>query len=434
MQGCAKATAQIVWTVGCEHTEENRITEELLSQMDAGVLSSKNPLCAVEGGISFWVLHLTEDQIEQLKKEQTQSIRAIEPNTPLEPSDVPISPNLMRRDKYSRVLLAKERDRYDKRENVIKQLGGEDVPELRFISSKKEKKRNARSYVYLPPAGAGSTVYLIDGGVNVLHGEFKDVNIPQWIFALHSDHTYSEGPPSHGTCMASLITGNLYGVSKKVELIPVKVAWLKASFLDAVAKVVQDVKEKAEAGIEVRGRTVVNISNEFIPLANDPSREELVDNLNELTQIYEVVVVASAGNNFAKIMPPPKIWPAGLAPSVNIITVGSVQVTDGPDNGKRSDWAIRDPLITVNAPGEGSCARGPAGVVRSRGTSNAAARVSGLVAYLFSTKDGAQMRGGETNVPTEMKVRLRKLSFARYGGEGGWEHDAVSNGLDGDDY
>ncbi|MCJ1262135.1 hypothetical protein MMC22_002005 [Lobaria immixta] len=415
VQGCAKATAQIVWTVGCEHTEENRITEEFLRQMDAGVLSSKNPLCAVKGGISFWVLDLTEDQIEQLKREQTQSISAIEPNTPLEPSHVAISPNLMRRDK---------------------QTGGEDVPELRFISTKKRKKRNSKSYVYRAPAGAGTSVYLIDGGVNVLHREFRNVNIPKWIFALLSDETYSEGSTPHGTCMASLITGDVYGVSKKVELIPVKIAWLVASFLDAVARVVQDVQEKAEAGIVVRGHTVVNISNDFTPVANDPRREDLVNNLNELTQKYGVVVVTSAGNNFAKINPPPGIfaWPAGLAPSVNIITVGSVQVTDGPDNGKRSDWAVRDPGITVNAPGEGDCASGNDGVASVRGTSNSAARVSGLVAYLLSTEDGAEMRDDRRNLPTAMKVRLWKLSFARYGGEGGWEHDAVSNGLDGDDY
>ena len=400
--------------------------------MDAGVRSSVNPLCAVEGGISFWVLQLTEDQIEQLNREQTQSIRAIEPNTPLDLCDAPISPNLMRREEYSRIPLAKERDRHDKRQDVIIEMSGQDIPELRFISSKRKGGlrswvRNSRAYVYLFPAGAGTTVYLIDSGVEVLHGDLQHVNIPKWIFALDSDPTYSDDPASHGTCVASLITGNLFGVSKAMDLIPVKIAPFRYSFLDAVGKVVEDVKAKVKAGIEVRGRTVVNISSGFPPRANDASRRDLVNNLNELTRKYEVVVVVAAGNDKGRTV---ALWPAGLAPSVNIITVGPVKVTDGPDNGQIcDDWAVRDPSVTVNAPGEGMCATVNNGVKRDGGTSLAAGRLSGLAGYLLSIDDGARMRRGQTNIPTAMKNRLQKLSFSRSG-----QDLAVSNGLDGDDY
>lgn len=152
-----------------------------------------------------------------------------------------------------------------------------------------------------------------------------------------------------------------------------------------------------------------------------------MNNLNELTRKYEVVVVVAAGNDKGRTV---ALWPAGLAPSVNIITVGPVKVTDGPDNGQIcDDWAVRDPSVTVNAPGEGMCATVNNGVKRDGGTSLAAGRLSGLAGYLLSIDDGARMRRGQTNIPTAMKNRLQKLSFSRSG-----QDLAVSNGLDGDDY
>lgn len=67
--------------------------------MDPGVLASADPLYAVEGRPSFWVLQLTKDQIEELKSEQMQGIRAVETNAPIEPSGVLLSPNMIGKDR-----------------------------------------------------------------------------------------------------------------------------------------------------------------------------------------------------------------------------------------------------------------------------------------------------------------------------------------------
>ena len=93
-----------------------------MSGIDAGVLTSADPMCNVKGGTSFWVLHLTKDLIDQLNKQQQQSIRAIEDNTPFELFGAPISPVRTRRDKSPKILLAEERDRYIKRDTVTKQV------------------------------------------------------------------------------------------------------------------------------------------------------------------------------------------------------------------------------------------------------------------------------------------------------------------------
>lgn len=79
---------------------------------------------------------MTKDQIEKMKSEQRQSFRAIEANAPIELSEVPISPDLMRKDKPLKVFRAEEKGRYGKRDAMTKQYreGVEDRPRVRFIS------------------------------------------------------------------------------------------------------------------------------------------------------------------------------------------------------------------------------------------------------------------------------------------------------------
>lgn len=113
--------------------------------MNPGVLASADPMYAVEGRISFWVLQLTKDQIEELKSEQMQGIRAVETNAPIEPSGVLLSPNIIGTDRSLKVSRAERKSCYSKRDTVIKQQreGVEDVPRLRFVQT--NKKRHAQS-------------------------------------------------------------------------------------------------------------------------------------------------------------------------------------------------------------------------------------------------------------------------------------------------
>ena len=396
--------------------------------MDAGVLESIDPTCAIEGGTSFWVLHLTSNQIEGLKTEQMQSVRAIVANAPIEAYGIPLSPDLMRRDK--KVSLAEKKGRHDKRDTVTKQRGIRDVPRLRFISS--QKRQNAMSYAYFLPAGAGITVYVIDSGLNPFNNEFQDGPFIEWLFALGSDTTYTDSlTTSHGTCMASLITGKVYGVSKKADLVAVKISQDLASFISALAKVVEHVRQKQDSGEKVRGYTVVSISRGFSAArASEESREEIVKYIKELAEKYQVVVVAASGQNFQSplVYPDVSTWPAQLSLTTDVITVGAVRVTDGADNGQRYEWSSGGNALTISAPGEGDCAVRQAGNAFGsfRGTSVAAATVSGLVAYFLSLPVGDHLRGF-SNIPEAVRDYVVHQSYPRFE-----EEEAVSNGLDGD--
>lgn len=77
-----------------------------------------------------------------MKSEQRQSFRAIEANALIELSEVPISPDLMRRDEPLKVSRAEKKGRYGKRDAVTKKYreGVEDGPMARFISRLKKKR------------------------------------------------------------------------------------------------------------------------------------------------------------------------------------------------------------------------------------------------------------------------------------------------------
>lgn len=74
-------------------------------------------------------------------------------------------------------------------------------------------------YVYPSNSGAGVTVYVIDGGVNVKHNEFE--GRAKWgkTFVKDEGHTDLKG---HGTHVAGTIASRRYGVAKKASIIAVK--------------------------------------------------------------------------------------------------------------------------------------------------------------------------------------------------------------------
>lgn len=416
-QDCEKATAQIVWPFNCENTDENANTERILSGMDAGVLKSIDPTCAVEGGTSFWVLNLTPEQVEELKTQQKQIVKDVGANAPIKPCGHPISPD-------PKVSPAEKKVRYHKRDTVIRVQGFQFENRLPFISSKKRK--NANVYAYFSPAGAGVTVYLIDTGLDILNDEFEKANINRdWIFALGADETYSDSGSgygsAHGTCMASLIAGDFWGVSKKVELVIVKIDGEIASFTDGLGKIVDDVRKKADKGIKVEGYTVVSISWGYP--AGPSEQEQMEKYFKELTEKYQVVVVVASGNSDEETYPDVSEWPALFSLTSDIITVGAVRANAQRDNGKRYEWSCGGNALTLSAPGESRC-----GLLDPyTGTSVSTATVAALAGYFLSLPSVGGYLRGFPNIPKAMINYLDFLSYPRFENE-----MAVSNGLDGD--
>lgn len=81
---------------------------------------------------------------------------------------------------------------------------------------------------------------------------------PRWIFGgAQADKSVEEdlGSDGHGSCAGSKVNGPKYGVAKQANLVVVKASINIDETLDALNKIVEDVREK-----KLQGKAVVNFS------------------------------------------------------------------------------------------------------------------------------------------------------------------------------
>ncbi len=78
-----------------------------------------------------------------------------------------------------------------------------------------------QSYTYPDKAGEGVTVYVIDTGVRITHGDFGG-RASYGYDAIDNDNTAQDGH-GHGTHVAGTVAGNSYGVAKKAKVVGVRV-------------------------------------------------------------------------------------------------------------------------------------------------------------------------------------------------------------------
>jgi len=83
-----------------------------------------------------------------------------------------------------------------------------------------ENEVNKEKYLYQHSSGQNVTVYVIDTGINIHHVEFG--GRAKW-GATFGDEIEEEDFNGHGTHVAGIIGGSIYGVAKKVNLVAVKV-------------------------------------------------------------------------------------------------------------------------------------------------------------------------------------------------------------------
>ncbi|CAJ0542787.1 Ff.00g002530.m01.CDS01 [Fusarium sp. VM40] len=117
------------------------------------------------------------------------------------------------------------------------------------------KTSGSTSYIYDTTAGSGSYGYVVDSGINVAHTDFGG-RATLGYNAAGGAHTDTLG---HGTHVAGTIGGTRYGVSKRANLISVKVfAGREAStsvILDGFNWAVNDITSKGRVG-----KSVINMS------------------------------------------------------------------------------------------------------------------------------------------------------------------------------
>lgn len=444
--------------VDCGNTEQNGITARIIGGMDAKFQTVQHENCNVEEAVFFWLAWLTPEQTESLNKDY-EAVQSIMPNikaesnpisvSPVSQSDIPDAFNLQ-----NAPLSKKRNSRVEKRVKVdVVQRETED-PSLSFLSTA-PLKQMVTKYSHLAPAGEGVTVYVVDSGLESQPLEISPTRVSRWIFGVGTKViNRDESLPSEGrvgTCTAQKIGGVSLGVAGNVKFVIVKINQDIGSMFSGLMNVIQDLKLERGKGNIIRGWTVINLRMVFAAIGGNLKydadlRKYMEMVIQPLVREYEAIVVTSAGQDEEVDpgagseggFPSVKGYPAKLATSEDIITVGSVIATSGPNNGARYSWSAGGPQVTVRGPGNGPCVRLIGGEpLELRGDIIATATVSGLVAYFLSLPDlGKRLRKpqGKVGVPRAMKNYLRSMSFRRYvdPSDPARIEESVWNGLDND--
>lgn len=221
--------------------------------------------------------------------------------------------------------------------------------------------------LYLPKnTGAGSTVYLVDFGINLTHSEIANANITN-LWSYNGDFS---DPLGHGTSMASVIVGETLGVVKDATLKVVKIPYgagvTNTVLLQAFDAVLSDHLLTPELVKVVNCSWII-------------AKSEVLDTKILELQNNGLVVVAAAGNTMSD---------ANNYSPVGLDTVMGVAACDAYDRvvpwatGQGSNWGSE---VDITAPGiDVYCAQPDGTIGSSSGTSLAAAITSGAVAQFIT--------------------------------------------------
>lgn len=436
LRTCSINTAYLIWPVRCDDRAQNTLTEQAISKIDGRFLTSRDPLCALEGGVLFWLAKLTPDQIIFLKK-ITTAVRAITPNSPYRFSDLTrtSTSRWTKRGNNEFGFTPNNRNKLQRASptlRVVKQKFNNIDPSLTFLSTSLNQENTHDEYAFFSSGGSGVRVYIVDTG---LDRSFRNIDFsPQhkvkksieWIYALDVATQTTDGDPDgHGTCMASKIGGPIFGVAKRSSFVIAKATPSVGSFIDILGKVLSAVQKQPLFG---RAETVISIAGGWIPPSRDDADAIAIQTLmEELTNKCQAIVVTHAGaatgpqDNYGEIV----MYPALLAKDLDIIAVGSVQARHGDDYGQSFPWSLSGEALSLSAPGNGYCAGLGSEVHGAEGASFAGAVVAGLVAYFLGIPELQAWFRQQKNLPRAMLKYVKGLSYKRF-----MAQESVWNGLD----
>lgn len=435
---CLQTTQVTVWPNYCGDEVQNKKTAGILAEMDPNFLTSMDLMCAVKDGVFFWLAMLSEEQIKTLQGMNT-AVKKVIPNLPCKPDEAVITSSAQVEDNPG-----PKRRYLKKRQNTLK-VAEQKIAHahLNFLSTAPQK-QYISNYAYLdnPYDEFQVTVYAIGPGANP-SSEFGPGQIADWLFALDVPHEKTDGSirgETPGSCTASIIGGIQTGVAKRAKLIIVKSGNTIASLIDAVGKVVLDIKTRFPIQ-HPKGSVVVSISKSF---ENEPEYHFYALQLHGLITMlagkFQAVVVTSAGKDPLAYLGLPhstiNTWPAIYADIDEIVTVGSVAAA-GQDwgagrtyrdlqDGQRYLWSKGGPLLTVNAPGNALCAASEEDLyVIAEGPAVSLAVATGLIAYFLAQRDLHRWFVRQRRTTKAVIDYIQMMSYPRFG-----EDMSVWNGLD----
>lgn len=226
----------------------------------------------------------------------------------------------------------------------------------------KDKERNY-AYSYIPEAGAGVHVYVMDTGVRTTHSEFLGRMGNGANFVADGNSTY-EDCHGHGTHVAATIAGTTYGAAKKAIIHPLRAQDCKGGGPDSMVLAAID-----WVFANHQKPAVVNMS---LYTANLPAIEAAI----RASIANGIVYVYSAGNDSgdACVKTPSRVAEG--------ITVGA---TDSSDT--KAGFSNDGSCVDIFAPGVGIVSAGhrsDTDVATMSGTSMSTPYVSGVVALMLS--------------------------------------------------
>jgi len=224
------------------------------------------------------------------------------------------------------------------------------------------------SLTYSDSAGADTTMYIIDSGINSAHTEFAGRLAPG--YADLQDGRGTNDCFGHGTHVAGIAAGTTYGFAKLATVVPVRVLdcfgdTSLAGLIRGINWVIND---------HVSGRAVANLS------IGGPVVYQTIDNAIAALVADGVAVAVAAGNKGANAC---NSSPARAAAA---LTVGATT-----DQDARSGFSNIGPCVDIFAPGSNITSawfRSATDIGLSSGTSMAAPHVAGALAVLWSDNPG----------------------------------------------
>lgn len=396
---CSVGTSRIIFARDCGNYAQNVAIGQLLTKtVYSGSIST---VADDDCGVLFWAGDFTEESAEIIRK--TNGVLGVE-------SDIPLYDTS---NKGFGKVKSKERHSGESENSVRKRdaLTTQPPPvsaDLSFVSN--PPNHVGDGYVYYSAAGKGITVYVIDCGADALNKDFSSGVIKRWIYASGVPKAEPETDvEGHGTCVASKVAGIKYGVAKKASLIMVKIAKVCHSLLEALVRILNDLRRRKQMGENIAGYNVITIQQQTgagrkVSKLTTTLMKTLISTIMEK---YAVVIVSAAGNDAREV----DSLPSSFSPQLPLIVVGGVD----PDTGDRTMSSNFGPAVTVSAPGEVVCASPRDGLGWAKeGTSFAAPAVAGVVAYFLSLHDvGPMLRKTPRLIPQAVKQYIIDSAYTR---------------------
>ena len=271
---------------------------------------------------------------------------------------------------------------------------------LQFISKSPMSPTISDDFVYDSSGGKDTEVFYIGPGVALEHPDFANnpITHDDFIFANDVSPADTLGEGSTGTCVASLVRGTKYGVSKRTRLRPVRTNLELSSVMNAMVQILNYVADRVEnPGPEGTGNGFVMLLNMLWSYMSQIDKREFETLLEMMVGGYGIVTVVPGGRGF---------YPAEYAKTRPVISVGAVDAT-----GAKFSWSPGQGEVTVTAPGAVLCASNDGGERGLSSTLPAAAQAAGLAAYFLTLYP--QLRENREEVPLRVKNWMVSNSWAR---------------------